>query len=820
MFWAKLIITDGTTTIDLLRGNLRYSEWLPQISEPKGGGVWKDSPLTEGRQIAFRRFGNVIETLKLQPNGASQEDIILATQDLRRLLEQALDYWVDRSGAVEPVWIEARANCETNSRYAYIYDYRTPQDGDPYGPWFNTAALPVSFGEWQLMLERGHWLSSVPGTPLCAQSSGSRSDYTYGSNLVLNGSFETAGGGGADVFANWTETAGDGTIARTAGGPVGSWYCNLGAGATANTKVQQNIAVAAGSRYVLSFQYDGTSATYPGRYAVLDITHATNIIALTALPYPNAAAGSYKPFSVSFVVPSGCVSVGIVLQCSADPGRAAYFDYVNLFLATSQTFGRSSTCTNEIFLANHYSPAQLTHAFRYDDSAAAWSANLITTAVSYDLLPNPMAAPDCLYIGVDDAALYPGPFSAVIFSLSQQAVGTFTAVWEAWTGAAWAAITTYLDTTLTLSVDGVSYFVFNPLSTWAKTIVNGIYGYWIRLRVTAITGGAPRVQQASCGIYVPNWPNASISAAQIGGDISALMETKTYTGNPPSLTSALIRSFLIATRRTSRGSSFQPWLNWSEIQPPGVSVTLGSAAFSFVANPQAPTGRCVQFVAGLASSITLNLDSTICNQYFGAFRIIARVKQTAGAAGVLTAKLSVRSASEVQSPVITVPLTAALDIEMIDFGLYQIPSRDIGKSGGLSAVQFNIEITPSAAGTLQIYDLLLIPVDECVIQLSEPSSGVLLTIRSPDNTHYADIDSIDPKQMINAMVLDSSNNVTAGWSTIGPSPFQLYPNSDQRIYFFVRGGNDPAATSNSYPYEIFYPQFWRVARFLSMRGTR
>ena len=41
--------------------------------------------------------------------------------------------------------------------------------------------------------------------------------YTAGfanDNLLLNPGFETAGGGGADIWANWTEAAGDGALAN------------------------------------------------------------------------------------------------------------------------------------------------------------------------------------------------------------------------------------------------------------------------------------------------------------------------------------------------------------------------------------------------------------------------------------------------------------------------------------------------------------------------------------------------------------------------------------------------------------------------------
>lgn len=72
--------------------------------------------------------------------------------------------------------------------------------------------------------------------------------------LGANGSFEAEGAGGADIFADWTESAGDGTIARvTTDNKVGSVCCSLTAGASYNTCVYQNITVEAGKSYVLTF---------------------------------------------------------------------------------------------------------------------------------------------------------------------------------------------------------------------------------------------------------------------------------------------------------------------------------------------------------------------------------------------------------------------------------------------------------------------------------------------------------------------------------------------------------------------------------------
>lgn len=149
--------------------------------------------------------------------------------------------------------------------------------------------------------------------------------------MVLNPGFETAGGGGADVFANWTETAGDGAIAdETTIKHAGSHSAKLTSGATSNTLLTQAITVIPGFTYNLSFwSYgDGTNA---GQYLVYDATNAVNLIALTTT---GKTAAAWAQVTASFVAPVGCVSVQLKLYCPPVNAGLCYFDDVSLLPTT------------------------------------------------------------------------------------------------------------------------------------------------------------------------------------------------------------------------------------------------------------------------------------------------------------------------------------------------------------------------------------------------------------------------------------------------------------------------------------------------------
>lgn len=170
-----LVITDGTTSDAGIRNQvdlvdefgfcvLEDGDWRPAITEPKGGGVWKDSQLADGRRPADFKMQNVVESMTLTVSDQDQDALIRDTQELRRLLTKARTYgatdWQD-----EPVWIEAQSPGESEMRYAVIWDYRTPNDGNPYEQPFWSNVASSGMNDFVLTLEREpYWRADQPGT--------------------------------------------------------------------------------------------------------------------------------------------------------------------------------------------------------------------------------------------------------------------------------------------------------------------------------------------------------------------------------------------------------------------------------------------------------------------------------------------------------------------------------------------------------------------------------------------------------------------------------------------------------------------------------
>jgi hypothetical protein len=153
---------------------------------------------------------------------------------------------------------------------------------------------------------------------------------TASAELLSNPGFETAGGGGADIWANWTESAGDGALANeTSAKHSGSDAAKVTAGASLNTYVKQAGTVTAGNRYKVDFWTRG-DGTYGGRFLVYDATAGADIIALR--PTDNNST-TYGRKWVYFHAPVGCSSVEVYLYCPGTNTGIAYFDDVSLSLA-------------------------------------------------------------------------------------------------------------------------------------------------------------------------------------------------------------------------------------------------------------------------------------------------------------------------------------------------------------------------------------------------------------------------------------------------------------------------------------------------------
>ncbi len=173
--------------------------------------------------------------------------------------------------------------------------------------------------------------AGVPGTGMTAPTFDGTNDYNdihsaglANDNLLSNPGFETAGAGGADVWANWLETAGDGAIANEAvviheGSDAAKLTCNT----PYATSIYQNFTVVSGKRYHLRFwgRDDGVTGNY---IVIYDVDNAESIAVLVGPP--SILGGAYAQKALEFTAPAGCTTARIVFYAPLVTAKILYVD--------------------------------------------------------------------------------------------------------------------------------------------------------------------------------------------------------------------------------------------------------------------------------------------------------------------------------------------------------------------------------------------------------------------------------------------------------------------------------------------------------------
>jgi hypothetical protein len=169
---------------------------------------------------------------------------------------------------------------------------------------------------------------SVPAVGADELTNGDMETTQVGSELVLNPGFETAGGGGADIWANWTENAGSGTLQNdTLVKHSGNDAARMTGGVTANdTYVYQDFSVTAGAAYRLSFWTYGDNIGGAGQYRVYDVTGTADIIARTGTGH---SSPTWLQLSNDVIAPAGCATMRVYFYAPPTNTNWCVFDDIS-----------------------------------------------------------------------------------------------------------------------------------------------------------------------------------------------------------------------------------------------------------------------------------------------------------------------------------------------------------------------------------------------------------------------------------------------------------------------------------------------------------
>lgn len=862
-------LTDGTVSVPLLSTLAGYSisEWKPKATGYKNEGEWADTPLGEGRRPVLANFANTIEEFTLAVNGQSQDGVITLLQDLRQLGDKARRYWMG-TAQNEPVWIEARGNCETNTRYCLVYAAVMPEDDNPYQPPF--ASEPSAIEEIILSIEHGPWMDTSPVGQTCLNISGSLGWYFDYPIQQISTDLVTGAG-----FWNGQYMGDDGTVANgfraaarlAVNVPRGARIV----GAKLVGVAPNNFKLSTVSVRIKAEATDNAATAFANGLDVVSRVPGTNYVDWSPVPV--------------FVLNNTYVSpdISAVIQEVVDRPGWQSGNYMNIIVDNNgstinayrhwapwllieyespdlmSTSGPVDVCNPEKrAVGNSFTRQGLTHFFYYD--TPSYGVNLLFRTPPFNVGITSPEAGDAFYFGVETSVPNAAPFFNVVMGLG--AVGTtlngIPGQWEVYVGGVWTTYATITDRTAAFERYGDDLSVIiPPVANITPLTVNGVTGYWIRFLVT---GGGYNIPNITVMPYIQTTNAVQVNSEDVPGDIPALLSL-TLAGYASHTTVNPIDSVIFGVRSNDRGASFTSILNASSNSLPTDTVCYPSTAqTSEITTSLAPAGSYMRTTYGGAvttltqelrwlfySSPSLNRNPA--KEWAGKYRVFIRYYHNNAGTHRVQLKLTeiLRTAGGFfngpvldETPVVTLPSCGVGDLPYIaELGTVELPYHPNRYYFGAA-----LFFASSAAITINTYDLVLIPVDEYsgeyYLYTNDQVARILMSIRHDFSTYSAvptqlEINPLDsPKSPLyaNLQNLESDTNlaITPGvysadgamltyWNQITSGPPVLSPNTGQRIYFLFKGIDGNSRIQSS-PSMITGINALRWARYFSMRGSR
>lgn len=485
------------------------------------------------------------------------------------------------------------------------------------------------------------------------------------------------------------------------------------------------------------------------------------------------------------------------------------------------------------YAANKRNTANITHIFWYDASVPAYSPNLMHAALPYNLLPVVPAVGDIVYFGINTAWADSGPFCSLVFDIGTAQVD-LTITWEYWNGG-WVALTRQDNTNANGAMTGQAFDTTGENSVhwvqpddWLTTTVNGITGYWVRARVTAIGAAPSPPTQQNRDVYSITWPYVEIQMGIIGGDIPALAkalitnQSDADASNDPKLWTNRI---IAGLRSMSRGENFTAYINLADEQNP-TNVNVGVGGFSAFANDvTTASGRRITITNHLgpySEEAGVDFLNPLAAEYQGVYHLYVRGEQTSGASGDIS--LRVRYGF---GPYERLGATDEVIFEntnawqLLDFGKIELAPRAEMGDYNLYSLTISIQASGDGAADVNLYDLILIPVDEWAIDAVATSLANVTCIGDKEGGgRYLAIDGIYPKKHM-AVVCDAVNDILYSYYLhMAAGGMILQQEAKQRLWFLTVRYPTTPIEQRSEPWVAHSVQLFDSARYLTMRGAR
>jgi len=113
--------------VNLMGGIITLDDWTPQVAQVKNGGVWVDSPLSDGRELLAAAAGNVVEKISVIITDGSYLGAMKALSGLNQMANDCRDYWQSEA-QFDPVYLAWWAGCGIGTQYALLSNIEVSPD--------------------------------------------------------------------------------------------------------------------------------------------------------------------------------------------------------------------------------------------------------------------------------------------------------------------------------------------------------------------------------------------------------------------------------------------------------------------------------------------------------------------------------------------------------------------------------------------------------------------------------------------------------------------------------------------------------------------
>ncbi len=438
------------------------------------------------------------------------------------------------------------------------------------------------------------------------------------------------------------------------------------------------------------------------------------------------------------------VNIGITL-IREHPWRAGIPGQISTILTLTGIDGPATT--SKCPVANFRDAFDITHIFNYDNSAAAFSANLFGTAshALWSVAASVPADEDIYYIGSTT-----GPIKNIIIPIATAGVFNCDLVVEYGKGGGapvWTALTAGTNyTRFPTGADDDLFKIANteysinvlPPSDYAVCTINAVSAWWIRVRINTWTAWTTTPVTQVQPEYASSSPNIDIPSTAVLGDANALSLFRLFSptggGTSPSMGTI---SRIIAGIKSFNLSTFVSHLNLGNVANPVAWTTAYGTDAAAVADVQAPANsRChITYAtnAALVARVTLTGDDQVAI-YRGRYKAYVRAQQIGGAAGDCRIQLRIMiGGSTAGYPMVDNETIALTDhdkgwelVDMTPNSFINIPFAETENVDVLTTDLIFIIRAERVAGAavLRLADLILIPIDEWFFELRDPISDV------------------------------------------------------------------------------------------------